>query len=269
MKTDKTIANQGSDSADYLARKAFYDTLITVYGRKPVLEVLRDKNLQIHRVHLATSNRDGDIIREIKQLASERKIEVIFHNRSELSRISRNSKQDQGVACDIHCPSFKSYRQALADFELGAANNKPLSIIALDGVTNPQNLGMIIRSVTASPANGLLLPSKGSSDISSLVIKASAGTVFKSNILRCNYLLEALKDFQQAGFKLCTLSSHNATPITEFKLDEPTIFILGNESQGVRQSIADISDYAVSIPMANGVESLNVAVAAALVAFNY
>ena len=107
------------------------------------------------------------------------------------------------------------------------------------------------------------MPSKGNANISPLVIKASAGTVFKSNIVRCNSLLEALQDFQACGFKLCTLSSHNATPINDFKLVEPTIFILGNESEGVCQTIAEISDYRIGIPMENNVESLNVAVAAA------
>lgn len=262
----KATPNQ---SPEYLARKAFFEQMITVFGRKPVIEVLQNQDLAVHRVHLATSNKNSQIIREIKSLASARNIEVVSHNRSELSRISRNSKQDQGVACDVYCPSFQSYRQLLDKFN-PADNQKPFYLIALDGVTNPQNLGMIIRSVTASPAQGLLLSSKGNANISPLVIKASAGTVFKSNLVRCTSLLEALKDFQTYGFKLCTLSSHNATPIADFKLVEPTIFILGNESNGVSQNIAEISDYRISIPMENNVESLNVAVAAALVAYaNY
>ena len=78
----------------------------------------------------------------------------------------------------------------------------------------------------------------------------------------------SLKEFQKRGFKLCTLTSHNATPISDFSPSEPTVFILGNETHGVSQSIMDMSDYRISIPMANGVESLNVAVTAALVAFN-
>jgi len=258
-----------NQNPDYLARKAFFEKMITVYGRKPVIEVLQDRDLVIHRVHLATSNKDSQIIKQIKSLAAARDIEVVAHSRTELSRISRNSKQDQGVACDVYCPSFQPYQQLLDTFN-PADRHKPFYLIALDGVTNPQNLGMIIRSVTASPTNGLLLPSKGNATISPLVIKASSGTVFKSNIVRCNGLLDALKDFQQSGFKLCTLSSHNATPIADFKLVEPTIFILGNESEGVGKDIAEISDYRIGIPMENGVESLNVAVAAALVAFgNY
>jgi 23S rRNA (guanosine2251-2'-O)-methyltransferase len=266
--THKSKATQGEDRAEYLARKKFFDHMITIYGRNPVLEALRDPELQIYRLHLAKSNRDSAIVRDLKDLAAKRNIEVALHSREQLSRISRNSKQDQGVACDIYCPGFQPYQESL-DSLVAQSKNKKLSIIALDSVTNPQNLGMIIRSVTASPAYGLLLPSKGNATLSPLVIKASAGTAFKGNILSCNDLEKTLKEFQQRGFKLCTLTSHNATPITDFNPSEPCVFILGNETHGVRQSIMDMSDYRISIAMENGVESLNVAVTAALVAFNH
>ena len=183
--------DQRSDSPEYLKRKVFFDQLITVYGRKPVLEILDDKKLDIYRLHLADSNRGGGIIDQIKQLATQRNIEVLYHNRSQLARISRNSKQDQGVACDIH-PGYQPYEQAMSALTEG----NPKVLIAIDGVTNPQNLGMIIRSVTASPCYGLLLPTKGVAEISSLVIKASAGTVFKGTILRCDSLPTALKKLQ-------------------------------------------------------------------------
>ena len=248
------------DSPEYLARKSFFDQLITVYGRKPVLEILEDNKLKIFRLHLADSNRDGGIIVQIRKLAAQRNIETCFHSRSELSRISRNSKQDQGVACDIHCPGYQPYQQALSDSPTG-------TIIALDGITNPQNLGMIIRSVTASPAQALLLPSKGTADISPLVIKASAGTLFKGNILRCDSLPKALQEFKQRGYEICTLSSHQATPLSDFAPKAPVIFVLGNETEGVSPDVAALSDHRVAIPMANGVESLNVAITAALIAF--
>lgn len=255
--------DQRSDSPEYLKRKVFFDQLITVYGRKPVLEILDDKKLDIYRLHLADSNRGGGIIDQIKQLATQRNIEVLYHNRSQLARISRNSKQDQGVACDIHCPGYQPYEQAMSALTEG----NPKVLIAIDGVTNPQNLGMIIRSVTASPCYGLLLPTKGVADISSLVIKASAGTVFKGTILRCDSLPTALKKLQQQGFKLCMLSSHDATPLSDIPRDQSVVYILGNESDGVSESIASLCDYRAGIAMNNGVESLNVAVTAALVAF--
>jgi len=249
-----------ADSPEYLKRKSFFNQLITVYGRKPVLEILEDSRIQIFRLHLAESNRGGGIIQQIQQLAEHRAIEICFHNRAELSRISRNSKQDQGVACDIHCPGYQDYHQALS-------NNISGTIIALDGITNPQNLGMIIRSVTASPAEALLLPSKGTADISSLVIKASAGTVFKGNILRCDKLPQALVEFKQKGYQICTLSSHQSVPLQSFSPQAPIVFVLGNETDGVSAEVAALSDHRIGIPMANDVESLNVAVTAALIAF--
>ncbi|MGB0449208.1 MAG: TrmH family RNA methyltransferase [Porticoccaceae bacterium] len=252
-----------TDSPEYLAKKSFFNRLITIYGRKPVLEILSDSSLQIFRLHLAESNRGGGIVEQIKTLASQRNIEICYHSREQLARISRNSKQDQGVACDIHCQGYEPYQQALE--QMPGIPQRPL--IALDGITNPQNLGMIIRSVTASPAHGLLLPSKGCADIGPLVIKASAGTVFKGNILRCDSLGSALKAFKQKGFEICTLSSHQATPLTEFKPTTPVIYVLGNETTGVSKEIAALSDHRVGIPMANGVESLNVAITAALIAF--
>ena len=263
----KSNPNHGDDRAEYVTRKKFFDHMITIYGRNPVLEALKNPELQIYRLHLAKSNRDSSVVRELKDFAASRNIEVALHSREQLSRISRNSKQDQGVACDIYCPGFQPYQESL-DSLVAQSKSNNISIIALDSVTNPQNLGMIIRSVTASPAYGLLLPSQGSAALSPLVIKASAGTAFKGNILSCNDLEQSLLEFQKRGFKLCTLTSHNATAISDFNPSEPRVFILGNETHGVRQSIMDMSDYRISIPMTNGVESLNVAVTAALVAFN-
>jgi 23S rRNA (guanosine2251-2'-O)-methyltransferase len=252
-----------SDSPEYIKRKAFFDQLITVYGRKPVMELLQDESLQIYRLHLADSNRDGGVIDQIKQLAERRNVEIQYHSRSALSRISRNSKQDQGVACDIQCRGYQPYQRALDSLDDG--NRKV--IIALDGVTNPQNLGMIIRSVTASPCYGLLLPSKGVAEISQLVIKASAGNIFKGNILRCDSLIKALKYFKNEGFEICMLSSHQATPLDEISKNKSVVYVLGNESEGVSDEIATLCDQRVGIPMNNGVESLNVAVTAALIAF--
>ena len=94
-----------------------------------------------------------------------------------------------------------------------------------------------------APAHGLLLPAKGNSDISPLVIKASAGTVFKGNILRCNNLVQALKDFQNQGFDICSLATQNAQSLADFKPSRPTIYVLGNESKGVSEAIINLSDH--------------------------
>ncbi|HSG60571.1 MAG TPA: RNA methyltransferase [Pseudomonadales bacterium] len=246
--------------ASYQEKKAFYDRVITIYGRKPVLEALQDTSLPIHRLHLADSNKPAGIVLDMLRLAEKRGIDVVYHNKQALSRISRNGKQDQGVAADIVSDLYADYSSltsAPADAEL----------LALDGITNPQNLGMIIRSVCASGMYGILLPEKGCCDINPLVIKASVGTLFRTRIFRCKDLAQTLADLQRQGWQSCVLSSHATTPLGDFTRHGNNVYVLGNETEGVRSSIMDSADQQLIIPMANDVESLNVAVTASLIAF--
>ena len=167
-----------SDKKEYLQRKKFYEKLLTIYGKNPVLEALDNSEVIFHRIHLSDTKKLTDFKKNIIEIAKKRKIELVHHTRQSLSRISRNINQDQGVAADLE---IKNYH--LFDDFIKSIPNGNFTLIALDGITNPQNLGMIIRSVTASPSYGVLIPSKGIAAISPLVIKASAGTLFKSTII--------------------------------------------------------------------------------------
>lgn len=252
-----------TDSADYIAKKQQFRRMITLYGRKPVLEALMDNSLTIHRVHLAESNRSGGIIAEIASLTTERGIELRYHSREQLARISRNAKQDQGVACDIVCPNYLSLDQ-LNEMPTDGRSH----LMALDGVTNPQNLGMIIRSVAASPLRGLIVPERGCAELSGLAIKASAGALFKAPLCRVERLLPTLKKLKAEGYSVVMLSSYKAIPLSEWSPTDKVVYVMGNESRGVSPEVAELCDQRLMIPMANGVESLNVAVTAALVAFS-
>ena len=143
-------------------------------------------------------------------------------------------------------------------------------LIGLDNITNPQNLGMVIRSVAASPMGGLLLPQKGCAKIDPLVHKASAGTLFRANIYHTATLEEGLKFLKSANFELIALTGRSGVSLSELPLrsDRRRIFVLGNESSGVRDSIRQSCDIEACIPMAKNVESINVAAAATLVAFH-
>ncbi|MES2674807.1 MAG: RNA methyltransferase [Pseudomonadota bacterium] len=251
-----------SDSQAYLDKKKLFDGMLTVYGRKPVLEALQDKSTQIHRLHLADSNKSAAIMDDIIALAKNKGAEVLYHNRQALSRISKNSSQDQGVAADLICRGFQTY-----DNFLQKNAGEKFTLLALDGINNPQNLGMIIRSACAGNIDGILLPQHGSAQIDPLVIKASAGTVFRAPILRCNSLAAALKDFKTQGTIICALSSHAKIELKEFTPAEACIYVLGNETDGVSKEVAQLCNEKVRIAMNNGVESLNVAVTAALIAF--
>ena len=251
-----------NDSLAYLEKKRFFDSLMTVYGRKTVLEALQDPATFIYRLHLASSNKSGGILDDIISLAKGKGAEIIYHERQALSRISKNSSQDQGVAADLQLRGYKLYDEFLTE-----NRNRNYTLLALDGVQNPQNLGMIIRSACAGNIDGILLPQKGNAQIDPLVIKASAGTVFRAPLLRCKDLSIALDNFKQAGAVICALSSHASKELKMFKPDVPCIYVLGNESEGVSSEVMQLCNEKVCIPMNNGVESLNVAVTAALIAF--
>ena len=245
------------DSKDYLNKKNFFEKIITLYGRNVVAEALQDKSIEIHKLHMAESNKKDKTISKILDLAKIRDVEISYHSKSALSRISKNAKQDQGVALDIFSNSYQNADEIkkLSEFKL----------IALDGIHNPQNLGMIIRSCAAGNVDGILLPKKNSAKISPLVIKASAGTLFKLPIFYCNTLEEVLVKLEDV--KIYALSSHAKNTLYTLKKSKKTIFILGNESDGVSEDVAKLCNDSLSIPMQRGVESLNVAVTASLIAF--
>jgi 23S rRNA (guanosine2251-2'-O)-methyltransferase len=266
------VTNKSTDTEQYTQKKQFFNQVITLFGRKPVLEVLQDPKLTIYRVHLSESNKPQGIISEILTIAKQREIEVLYHNKQALSRISKNAKQDQGVCIDVLCPQHQSYNDFLTSLSLSASSlsaspEQTIRLIALDRITNPQNLGMIIRSVCAGKIDGLLLPNKGCATIDSLVVKASAGTLFKAPLLHCQSLSDALRDSKEHGATVYGLSSHAAQSISEKTTDKFIIYVLGNETEGMSQEIGALCDKRISIPMNNGVESLNVAITASLLAF--
>ncbi len=238
--------------------------IITIYGRKPVLEALNQPSIRFYKVHLAQSNQRSDIIQSIEHCCQQRQIECLYHDRLSLSRISKNKKQDQGVAADIINPQAQSFEEFLI-----TAYPSDSAIIALDRITNPQNLGMIIRSVSAGSINGLLIPQKGCAKIDSLVVKASAGTVFNSNLLFSDELITSLKQAKEKGFYIYGLGLNNSKAINTVTLQKPHILVLGNESEGLSNQIMQLCDELINIPMKNGIESLNVSVTAGILAFRH
>ncbi|MCF6309803.1 MAG: RNA methyltransferase [Sulfurimonas sp.] len=246
-----------NDSKEYLGKKAYFEKIITLYGRNVVIEILQDDNLEIHKLHMSDSNQKDGAIKTILTFAKKRDIEITYHDKKTLSRISKNAKQDQGVAIDI---ISKYYQNAKV-----IKNMQNFKLIALDGIQNPQNLGMIIRSCAAGNVDGIILPKKSSAKISPLVVKASAGTLFKLPIYYCNSLDEILNDLND--IKIYFLSSHASKTIYDIKQTNKSIYILGNESDGVSKEVETLCNDKISIPMRRGVESLNVAVTASLIAF--
>lgn len=236
--------------------------MLTVYGRKAVLEALRDDGLEAENLHLADSNRRGGIVAEILSAARERGVSVQFHNRESLARISKNGKQDQGVALDVRCPRMRELDKYLAD-ETGESQR----FLAFDGLTNPQNLGMALRSAVAAGVDGILYADRGNPALGPLVIKASTGTVFRAPLLRCSDIATGARRCLDTGFTLYRLQAGGDRSLFEGSFARRALFVLGGESEGLSPALQSLPGEDLAIPMQGDVESLNVAVTAALVGY--
>lgn len=236
---------------------------LTIYGRKAVLEALDDQGMDCRILHLAKSNRSGGVLKDIQRSAQARGVENREHSREELARISRNGRQDQGVALDVYCAQMRE----LEDYQSSLSQHGQ-RILALDGVTNPQNMGMVIRSAAAAGVDGVLYADRGNPALGPLVIKASAGTVFRAPLLRCQSIAEGAASLVDAGFQMYRLQAQGHRSLFDGQaFADRALFVLGGESNGISEALSALPGEDLAIPMANGVESLNVAVSGALVAY--
>lgn len=236
------------------------DKFLTVYGRKPVLEVLADPSLDVDKVMLADTAR-GPGTAEIKRAARAKGVPVQIASAHRVKVLAGNGKQDQGVLADVVAPRMRPLTDALN------SRSRPERVLLLDGITTPANVGMILRSATAAGVDGIVVPRKGVASLDPLVVKASAGVAFRAPVLRCATAAEAAGDLVAAGYPLFALSASAKDSLFEVELPERAVFVLGGETAGVSAEVLDLVTGWLAIPMPGGVESLNVSAAAAVLCF--
>lgn len=241
------------------------DRFLTVFGRKPVLEALEDPRLTVDKVVLAHTAQ-GDIIDHIEREAARQRVPVTRVAPAQVNRLSRNAQQDQGAVADVQAPRMGSLQGWLTDRGTREARRRA-RLLLLDGVTTPANVGMILRVATAAGLEGVVLPRQGCPEVGPLVIKASAGVAFFAPILRVGTAAEAAEVLIEHGFDVVALRMDAAENLYAADWRGPVCFVLGNETHGVSDAVAAHVTRGCHIPMAGGVESLNVATAAAVVAF--
>ena len=234
---------------------------MTVYGRKPVLEALADEALAVDKVLLADNAR-GPAAREILDAAARRGVPVRRASAHRVKVLAGNGRHDQGVLADVVAPRMRPLASFLTS--LGAAGG---SVLVLDQITNPANVGMILRTATAAGLDGVVLPRRGVPGVDPLVVKASAGVAFHAPVLRCATAAEACAALSDAGFTLYGLRADAPHSVFTAALADRAAFVLGNETSGVSDAVRAAVDGWLSIPMTGGVESLNVASAAAVLCF--
>jgi 23S rRNA (guanosine2251-2'-O)-methyltransferase len=226
--------------------------VVRVYGRMPVLEALADPAVTVELVLLARTAR-GDTVDDIVRLARDRGVDLKRVAPEKVTRTSGNGRHDQGVVAEVAAPGVVPLGEWLRA-------NEPRHLLLLDGVTNPANVGMIVRTATAAGLDGVVLPEAGSPDVGPLVVKASAGVAFRATILSAPTAAEALRLLE--GVPSVGLRA-DAPSLFDAPLPDRAVWVLGSEHDGVTVGV----DQWRSVPMANGVESLNVAVTAAIVAY--
>jgi len=236
------------------------DRFVTVFGRKPVLEALGDGGLRVDKVVLADTAR-GPAAREIVDAAAERGVPVERASPHRVKVLAGNGKQDQGVLADVVAPRMRRLSAALAD------GTPPRTVLLLDGITTPANVGMILRTATAAGIEGIVVPRRGVASIDPLVVKASAGVAFHAPVLRCYTAEEAAGELRAAGYPLFALDGSARRTVFDADLPRRAAFVLGGETGGVSAEVGSRVTARLSIPMAGGVESLNVASAAAVLCF--
>jgi 23S rRNA (guanosine2251-2'-O)-methyltransferase len=237
------------------------DTFITVYGRKPVLEALDDGALRVDKVVVAEGLR-GEPVQAILAAARDRGVTVQRASAHRVKVLAGNGRHDQGVLADVVAPRMAP----VAEFLDGLAPGAPSAVLVLDRLTNPANVGMILRSATAAGLDGVLLPRRGLPAIDPLVVKASAGVAFRAPVLRSGTVEEGCSALAEAGFALYGLDASGSS-LLDAELPPRVALVLGNETDGLTDSVRPQLDGLLAIPMHGGVESLGVASAGAVAAF--
>jgi 23S rRNA (guanosine2251-2'-O)-methyltransferase len=239
---------------------------IVVFGRHPVEEALASEGVEVLEAAIAKS-RTAEDRRGFARLAESRGVSAQELSREAMSRLTGAPRHDQGVAARVRLLRVAELSAFIEGLK-GRAARRPTRLLGLDGVTNSQNVGMIVRSVAGSGLDGLLWPLEGQPWVNGLVVRAAAGSIFECPIVICDTLSTGLAELHAAGFASFGLEAGAGVSLFERAPPHRAIFVLGSESHGLSPGVKSQLDALVSIPMAGRLESLNVAVAAGLVCFH-
>ncbi|MEO5851812.1 MAG: 23S rRNA (guanosine(2251)-2'-O)-methyltransferase RlmB [Nocardioides sp.] len=231
-----------------------------VAGRNSVIEVLR-AGVPVQGLYVAEgAERDGRL-REAFALAADVGVRLLEVTRGELDRMTSGAVH-QGLAARL-----PSYEYAHADDLIDLATtqgDKPL-IVALDSVTDPRNLGAVIRSAAGFGAHGVVIPERRAAGMTASAWKTSAGAAARIPVAQTVNLVRQLKAYQDAGCMVVGLAADGDVSLPDLDLAEgPLVLVVGSEGKGLSRLVADTCDQLVSIPMANTLESLNAGVAASV-----
>jgi 23S rRNA (guanosine2251-2'-O)-methyltransferase len=237
------------------------DEFEVVTGRNSVLEALRAK-IPVTALYIATRIEYDDRVKEVMQIATKRGLPILEVMRPELDRLAGFDSVHQGLALKVP-PYEYAHPTDLLD-KIVASGRVPL-LVALDGVTDPRNLGAIIRSVAAFGGHGVIVPQRRSVGLTAAAWKTSAGAAARTPVAMASNLTQTLKAFKERGVFVLGLDGGGDTPLPELSwAKEPLVVVVGSEGKGLSRLVTETCDAIVSIPINSSTESLNAGIAASV-----
>jgi 23S rRNA (guanosine2251-2'-O)-methyltransferase len=222
-----------------------------IYGIRPVVEALESGRRKVFEIIEAVGNE------EVAKAASARGVEVKLTSRQRVEDLARGGVH-QGVAAHVEPYPYSGLGEILSAPE-------PL-VLVLDGVTDPRNLGALLRAADGAGASGVVVPKDRAVGVTAAAVKASAGASEHVLVARVTNLRRAVDTMKEAGLWIYAAEA-GGMPYTELDLAGAVALVLGSEGRGVRRLVRERCDGIVSIPMLGGVESLNVSVASAVLLY--
>jgi 23S rRNA (guanosine2251-2'-O)-methyltransferase len=238
-------------------KDATESTVEWVYGRNPVVEALR-AGVPVNAIYVAEGTERDARLREALLIAVEHGISLLEVPRIELDRLTSHGAH-QGLAVQI--PPYEYVHPDDLLNRAYDADEVPL-IVALDGVTDPRNLGAITRSAAAFGAHGVLVPERRTASMTASAWKTSAGAAARIPVARATNLNRALKSYKDAGLTIVGLDMGGEVELPDLAAaSEPLVLVIGSEGKGLARLVRENCDVIVSIPMTSATESLNAGIA--------
>lgn len=240
-------------------RRTGVDLPETVSGRNPVVEALRAK-VPATAMYLALGADNDERVTEAVAIASKAGISLIEMTRAQMDKMTGGIVH-QGIALQVPPYTYLHPEDLLAR---ALEAHAPL-LVALDGVTDPRNLGAVVRSAAAFGAQGVLLPERRAAGMTAAAWRTSAGAAARLPVARCTNLVRTLTSYQEAGLFTVGLAASGGVALDDLEVaTSPLVVVVGSEGGGLGRLVEQTCDLTVRIPMAAGSESLNAGIAAAV-----
>lgn len=228
-----------------------------VAGRNPVLEALQ-AGIPVQAAFVAEGAERDDRLREIFKITADRGQSMLQTTRADLDKMTGGAVH-QGVTLQL--PSF-GYAHPDDLLRLALDSDSTPLVVALDSITDPRNLGAIVRSAAAFGAVGVLIPERRSAGMTASAWKTSAGAAARLPIARATNLNRSLRAFADAGFALVGLDGEAEANVSDLpQAGEPLVLVVGSEGDGLSRLVREACDVLAAIPISSSVESLNAGVA--------